>query len=55
MKNDKTFLKIGFVLGILIMVNEISYLTTGNGVGLTALILVLAALVTYIFFYLITR
>jgi len=55
MKNDKTFLKIGFALGILIIINEISYLTTGDGVGLPTLIIVLAGLITYIFYYLLNQ
>ena len=55
MKDNKTFLKIGLILGILIIINEISYLATGNGVGLPALIIVLAGLIAYIFYYLMNQ
>ncbi len=55
MKNNKTFLKIGFILGILIIIHEISYMGTGNGVGLPVLIIALAALIGYIYYYLLNQ
>ena len=52
MKQEKTFLKIGIVLSLLIIINEVYYSITGKGIGLTALIIVQAILTLYIFFYL---
>ena len=54
MKN-KTPLKIGLVISILVIINEIIYLNSHNGVGLPILVITLAGLVGYLYYYLLNK
>lgn len=55
MKNNKTFLKIGLVVSILVIINEVIYLNSHNGVGLPVLIITLAILIGYLYYYLLSK
>lgn len=54
MKNN-TPLKIGLIVSILLIINEVIYLNSHNGVGLPILIITLAGLVGYLYYYLLDK
>ena len=54
MKN-KSFLKIGLMISILIILNEIIYINSHNGIGLPILVIALAGLIGYLYYYLLSK
>jgi len=54
MKNNSS-LKIGLIISILIIINEIIYLNSHEGVGLPVIVITLGGLIGYLYYYLLNK